>query len=91
MGQSVSLTCSTDFPRHMIANIDWLDHAQSIVHSVTMATFVNLTFDPISDSLHDAKYTCQVIHSNGTKYTESIMLSVEGELFYGLLKTFEYS
>ena len=72
------LICLTDIPEDMITTIEWLDPAGQSVVLVAMATSLSLTFDPISDNLNDDIYTCTVTASDGSEFTETVTLSVEG-------------
>ena len=74
VGQSVTLTCSSDFSGDMISSIEWLS-ADSVVEDTPV-----LTFNPITDSFDDAIYICRVTHTNNTVYMQSVVLSVQGEL-----------
>ena len=80
MGERATLTCSTDFSKYMVTTIEWLDPVGDVVDSMAMAASLGLVIDPVSDGLGNATYTCIVTHSNGTKYTGSIVLSVKGQL-----------
>ena len=74
VGQPATLTCSSDFSVDMISSIEWLN-ADSVVENMSI-----LTFNPTTDNLNGASYTCRVIHINNTVYMQRVVLLVEGEL-----------
>ena len=59
VGQTATLTCSSDFSG---ATIEWVDLMGGTMS--TMDDEVELTFDPVTDDLHGAVLTCMVTATN---------------------------
>ena len=80
IGDSVSITCSTDLK---VERIVWLNADGQEVSIATGAASLTLNFNSVTQSLIDAEFTCRAESELGTQ-TMAIVLEVEGSSSSGL-------
>ena len=73
MGETATLTCSSDLSG---ATIEWVDLMGGMMSTIDDTAV--LTFDPVTDDLNGTMLTCMVTATNGSMYTRDITVSVEG-------------
>ena len=61
VGTSATLTCTSDVSADQI---EWLDSERRVVARVTSMDQLELTFNPVNDSIHNSVYTCRVTKGN---------------------------
>ena len=71
MGTSATFTCVSDLTA---TNIEWVYF--EVVAVDTTGEEVDLTFDPVNDSIHDRVYTCRAT-IEGNPFTDSVTVTVE--------------
>ena len=57
VGMSATHTCTSDVSAN---RIEWLDNDRRVVAIVTSMDQLDLTFNPVNDSIHNSVYTCRV-------------------------------
>ena len=72
-----TFNCSTDLT---VISIQWLFGGEVVVEDTSGQRFLELTFDPVNDTIHERQYTCMIaIPSNGSVvFMENITISVAG-------------
>ena len=76
VGESASLTCSSDLD---VTTIEWfLDGL--VVLSNTGQQELELTFNPVPDTIHNSEYSCRVTSPYGTQEA-SHRVTAEGRLY----------
>ncbi len=77
VGETADVTCSSDLD---VLNIKWyLDEDSTSTTLVTSYTSVNeLKFRPVTASVNDAQYTCQVTSPYGVQ-SKTVILHAESE------------
>ena len=63
VGESASLTCSSDLD---VTTIEWFLDGQ-VVLSNTGQQELELTFNPVPDTIHNSEYSCRVTSPYGTQ------------------------
>ena len=72
MGDNATFTCARELPT---TNIEWVYDGR-VVAVDTTGDQVDLTFDPVNDSLHERVYTCRAT-IEGNPFTDSVTVTVE--------------
>lgn len=75
VGQSANITCSYDLT---FTSIEWLYNNEIVVSST--ASQLDLSFDPVSDSIHGRQYTCKVITPYGIQ-EERLTIQIRGRVY----------
>ena len=79
VGMLATLTCTSDISADRIEWLDQsdLDSERRAVARVTSMDRLDLTFNPVNDSIHNSVYTCRV--TRGDKmFEENITITVSG-------------
>ena len=79
MGSNASITCRSDTDAE---RMEWLtqEGTQSVmIASERNVTQLNLTFTPVSDSIHGQVYICRVIRNNNDTPEQNFTMNVEGQ------------
>ena len=80
VGEQATLTCTC--ASHLnVTRIEWEYNGVSVAVNVTGVT-VELTFDPVNDSIHDRLYICRVITTAGRVLSDSVTVTVSGKSKY---------
>ena len=74
VGTSATFNCTSDLPA---TNIEWVYDGE-VVAVDTTGEQVDLTFDPVNDSIHERVYTCRAT-IEGNPFTDSVTVTVECE------------
>ena len=70
-----TLTCTNDLN---VMRIEWEYNVVSVAMNDT-GMRVELTFDPVNDSMHDGVFICRVCTTNGRVYSDSDTVTLKGE------------
>ena len=79
MGSNASITCRSDTDAE---RMEWLtqEGTQSVmIVSESNVTQLNLTFTPVSDSIHGQVYICRVVRNNNDIPEINFTMNVEGQ------------
>ena len=71
---SATLTCTSDVSANQI---EWLDNERRVVARVTSMDRLDLTFNPVNDSIHNSVYTCRVTRGDDI-FEDSVTITVAG-------------
>ena len=72
VGDSVTITCSFDLN---LTSIEWLYNNTVIMSTLTPQ--LNLTFNPVNESINNRQYTCRAVTLYGTQ-DKTITIQVQG-------------
>ena len=75
VGMSATLTCTSDVSAN---RIEWLDSERRVVAIVTSMDQLDLTFNPVNDSIHNSVYTCRVTRGDEMVAEQNITIDVPG-------------
>ena len=79
MGCYASITCRSDTDAE---RMEWLIQERTIIHVVVAesnVTQLNLTFTPVSDSVHGQVYICRAVRNNNDTPEQNFTMNVEGQ------------
>ena len=76
MGSNASITCRSDIDAQ---RMEWLTQEGTIIVSESNVTQLNLTFTPVSDSVHGQVYICRVVRSSSDTPEQNFTLNIEGQ------------
>lgn len=79
VGQSANVTCSYDLS---FTSIEWLHNNETILSSTTSQ--LDLSFNPVNDSIHGKQYTCRVTTPYGIT-EERLTIQIRGNGNYRVL------
>ena len=74
VGMLATLTCTSDVSAN---RIEWLDSDRRVVARVTSMNRLELTFNPVNDSIHNSVYTCKVTRREAMN-EDSVTIDVTG-------------
>lgn len=81
VGSSAVLTCFND--AGVADQMEWLSEEGRLLVRNTSVQHLDISFDPVDDSLHDTMFTCSVIENvggaNRTVLNQTFPISVRGE------------
>ena len=83
VSQIASLSCTTDL---QVESLTWLLGSEVVSNTVGEQQLV-LTFDPVSDSLHNRVYTCRSVTSYGVQ-ERNVTITVQGEYSVSMFTSF---
>ena len=74
IGSSEYVTCSSDLD---VTSIEWLYEGTVVASSSTGS--VQLTFDPVTESIHQKEYICRIstVHNGIVEYSATIFVTSE--------------
>ena len=72
---AATLSCSDS----AASSIEWLDSMRRVVEMTTSQQQLDLTFNPVNDSIHNTGYSCRVTRRDGTVAEQIVILNVTGE------------
>ena len=79
VGSKASITCRSDTDAE---RMKWLTQEGTVMHVVVSesnVTQLNLTFTPVSDSIHGQVYICRVVRNNNDTPEQNFTMNVEGQ------------
>ena len=76
MGSNDSITCRSDTDTE---RMEWLTQEGTVIVSESNVTQLNLTFTPVSDSIHGQVYICRVTRNNNDTPEQNFTMNVEGQ------------
>ena len=82
---SATLTCTSEVSANQI---EWLDSDRRVVARVTSMDQLDLTFNPVNDSIHNSVYTCRVTRGEAMN-EDSVTIDVTGIKLITLLQALE--
>ena len=85
VGMSATLMCTSDVSADQI---EWLDSERRVVARVTSMDRLDLTFNPVNDSIHNSVYTCRVTKGEA-RNEESVTIDVTGIKLITILQALE--
>ena len=77
VGMSATLTCTSDVSAN---RIEWLDSERRVVAMTTAMDQLDLTFNPVNDSIHNSVYTCRVTKGDEMVAEQTITVDVTGKV-----------
>ena len=80
MNSAENISCSSDLD---ITRLVWM--LGRIVIASTSSQQLDLIFDPVNDTIHNAEYTCEAISPYGMQ-EQTVMLQSEGTCNYMIIK-----
>ena len=75
VGQSATITCTTDIP---VTSIEWRDQSSDVLANITNQRMLNYYISPVTDTLLGHQLTCVAMAGN-TVYLETVVLLVESK------------
>ena len=82
---SATLTCTSEVSTNQI---EWLDNERRVLARVTSMNRLDLTFNPVNDSIHNSVYTCRVTKGEAMN-EDSITIDVTGIKLITILQALE--
>ena len=76
MGSDANITCRSDTDTE---RMEWLTQEGTVIVSESNVTQLNLTFIPVSDSIHGQVYICRVIRNSNDTPEQNFTMNVEGQ------------
>ena len=76
MGSNASITCRSDTDTE---RMEWLTQEGTIMHVESNVTQLNLTFTPVSDSIHGQVFICRVVRNISDMPEQNFTMNVEGQ------------
>ncbi len=74
MGEDATFTCTSDLVDRAI---QWEFNGVPVV--VDTGEIVELTFNPVNDSIHEGLFICRAITAAGGNFTDSVIVTVQGK------------
>ena len=76
IGVTIIIMCMTNIP---VSSIEWKNGTSTLANiSAANLTVLEYTIDPVKDDLQGQELTCLAVADDGTVYTESQTVNVEG-------------
>ena len=75
VGSAATLSCSD----LAASSIEWLDSMRRVMEMTTSQQQLDLTFNPVNDSIHNTGYSCRVTRRDGTVVEQIVILNVTSE------------
>ncbi len=82
MGEDATFTCTSDLADR---TIQWEFNGVPVVADT--GEIVELTFDPVNDSIHDGLFSCRAITAAGGNFTDSVIVMVQGKNIFHCMDT----